>query len=86
MCHVKDNLAAFIASLKFLVDNNMLNSDGLVDAEGLLTKIKTFEFVVMLLFWFDVLTISKGLTDYVQSPKQTISVTSNLKIITLNQS
>ena len=76
--HTRDNFGIYVEALEELIENNQLDAHGLADAQGLLDKLGKFEFFVMLLFWFDVLVITKAATDKVQGPLLNIGLSCHL--------
>ena len=83
--HTRDNYECYTEALKQLIENNELDANGLAEAQGLLDKLNKFEFFVMLLFWFDILIITKAATDKVQGPFLNIGVSSHLIRACINQ-
>ena len=57
---------------------NQLDTYGLAEAHGLISKLKSFDFVFLLYCWFDILVITKAATDKVQGPFLNIGVLCHL--------
>ena len=76
--HVKDNFDCYLDALEVLIADNQLDARGLSDASGLLNGLRSFDFLVLLYFWFDILVITKAATDKVQGPFLNIGVSCQL--------
>ena len=70
--HVRDNFDCYLDALEVLIADNQLDARGLSDASGLLNGLRSFDFLVLLYFWFDILVITA--TDKVQGPFLNIGV------------
>ena len=76
--HVRDNFDCYLDALEVLIADNQLDARGLSDASGLLNGLRSFDFLVLLYFWFDILVITKAATDKVQGPFLNIGVSCQL--------
>ena len=76
--HVRDNFDCYLDALEVLIADNQLDARGLSDASGLLNGLRSFDFLVLLNFWFDILVITKMATDKVQGPFLNIGVSCQL--------
>ena len=72
--HVRDNFEFYGNALDTLIADNHLDAHGLLTADGLLNRLKSFDFIALLYFWFDILVITKAATDKVQGPFLNIGV------------
>ena len=85
--HVRDNFDCYVDALDTLITDNQLDAtaDGLSTADGLLNGLKSFDFIALLYFWFDILVITKAATDKVQGPFLDIGVSCQLIEVCIRQ-
>ncbi len=76
--NVRDNFECYIGALGNLIARNELNASSLTDAEALIKSIMSFEFLIMLYLWFDILSITKAATDKVQGPMLNVGTSCQL--------
>ena len=84
--HVRDNFDCYVDALDMLIADNQLDAHGLSTANGLLNGFRSFDFIALLYFWFDILVIRKAATDKVQDPFLNIGVSCQLIEACIRQS